>query len=97
MTMNRPDVNADAFKHLHVGLGIIEVSLREPIRPLRRREHGDALLAVFILDIVEAPAPRIPIRLAPHADDVEMFFGLHAATPKSWAGTPRRIPRPGCS
>src|SRR5215203_4606200 len=89
--------NADAFKHLHVGLGIIEVSLREPIRPLRRGEHGDALLAVFILDIVEAPAPRIPIRLAPHADDVEMFFGLHAAPPKSWAGTPRRIPRPGCS
>src|SRR5215208_2930052 len=81
--------NADAFKHLYVGLGIIEVSLREPIRPLRRREHGDALLAVFILDIVEAPAPRAPIRLAPHADDVEMFFGLHAP-PHVVAGIPQR-------
>src|SRR5215211_7509263 len=87
--------NADAFKHLHVGLWIIEVSLREHIRPLRRREHGDALLAVFILDIVEAPAPRLPIRLAPHADDVEMLFGLHAPPPHVVAGTPRRIPRPG--
>src|SRR5215218_3439975 len=91
--------NADAFKHLYVGLGIIEVSLREPIRPLRRREHGDALLAVFILDIVEAPAPRLPICLAPHADDVEMFFGLHAPPPQSRGpGHPcskARIPRPG--
>src|SRR5918995_137735 len=88
--------NADAFKHLHVGLWIIEVSLREPIRPLRRSEHGDALLAVFILDIVEAPAPRLPIRLAPHADDVEMFFGLHALPPQVGAGAPTvvRIPRP---
>src|SRR5918997_6213822 len=53
--------DADAFKHLRVSLGIIEVSPREPIRPLRRGEHGDALLAVFILDIVVAPAPRLPI------------------------------------
>src|SRR5829696_5731718 len=87
--------NADAFKHLHGGLGIIEVSLREPIRPLRRREHGDALLAVFILDIVEAPAPRLPICLAPHADDVEMFFGLHAPPPQSRGpGHPKGYPGP---
>src|SRR5215212_595663 len=86
--------DANAFKQLHAGLGIIEVSSREPIRPLRRGEHGDALLAVFILDIVEAPAPRLPIRLAPHADDVEMFFGLHAPPPHVLAGIPRRIPRP---
>src|ERR671920_513040 len=89
--------NADAFKHLYVGPGIIEVSLREPIRPLRRREHGDALLAVSILDKVEAPAPRAPIRLAPQADGVEMFFGLHAPPHVSWPGHPSeaRIPRPG--
>src|SRR5688572_11992651 len=87
--------NADAFKHLHGGLGIIEVSLREPIRPLRRREHGDALLAVFILDIVEAPAPRLPIRLAPHADDVEMLSGLHAPPPHSQRpGHPEGYPSP---
>jgi hypothetical protein len=78
--------DTDAFKHLYVGLGIIEVSPREPIRPLRRGEHGDALLAVFILDIVEAPAPRLSIRLAPRADDVETFFGLHAPPPGCGAG-----------
>src|SRR5215212_4439898 len=89
--------DADAFKHLHVGLGIIEVSLREPIRPLRRREHGDALLAVFILDIVEAPAPRLPIRLAPHADDVEMFFGLHAPPHNRGPGYPEGYPGPSCT
>src|SRR5688500_14363536 len=90
--------NADAFKHLHVGLGIIEVSPREPIRPLRRREHGDALLAVFILDIVEAPAPRLPICLAPHADDVEMFFGLHAPPPHNRGpGHPEGYPGPSPS
>src|ERR671920_954977 len=80
--------DADAFKQLHVGLGIIEVSPREPIRPLRRGEHGDALLAIFVLDIVVAPAPWFPIRLAPHADDVEMFFGLHAPPPGCGAGAP---------
>src|SRR5215210_1442751 len=89
--------NADAFKHLHVGLGIIEVSLREPIRPLRRREHGDALLAVFILDIVEAPAPRAPVRLAPHADDVEMFFDLHAPPHNRGPGYPEGYPGPSCT
>ena len=87
--------DTDAFKHLHVGLGVIEVSPREPIRPLRRGEHGDALLAVFILDIVEAPAPRLSIRRAPRADDVETFFGLHAPPPGCGAGAPLRIPRPG--
>src|SRR5215204_4915699 len=60
----RPDVRLwHPLHHVHVCLRQIEVGHDVALHSLDRSEHRDALLAVLVLNVVEAAASSLPILL----------------------------------